>query len=118
MIRNKQMRAILRFTYSGILLTAIGAFAQAGSPTSAPDVSTIVSRMQTAMTGRNHDQAYTVTREYSLAPEDASKASKVVAEVNTIPAGKSDYSITEGSGQAEKVVRKILDRETEAINQH
>ena len=82
--------------------------------TSAPDVNTIVSRMQTAMAGRNHDRAYSVTREYRLVPEDASKASRVVAEVNAMPSGKKDYTITEGSGQAENVVKKVLDHETEA----
>lgn len=108
------MRAIFKLTSLGILLAAIGASAQ----TATPDVQTIVSRMQMAMAGRNHDRAYSVTREYTLAPEDASKASKVVAEVNTVPSGKSDYTITQGSGQAEKVVRKVLDHETDIQNQH
>lgn len=110
------MRAF-QITCLSILLSTISAFGQ-GLPTSTPDVNTIVSRMQTAMAGRNHDRAYSVTREYMLVPEDAAKSSKVVAEVNNIPSGKSDYSITSGSGQAEKVVRKVLDHETEAANQH
>ena len=106
------MRATL-FTILGVLLAGISALAQ----NSAPDVNTIVSRMQTAMAGRNHDRAYSVTREYTLAPEDASKASRVVAEINSVPEGKS-YTITQGSGQAEKVVRKVLDHETQTANDH
>lgn len=111
------MRASIQIICLGILLTAISAFGQ-GSPTSTPDVNTIVSRMQTAMAGRNHDRAYSVTREYTLVPEDATKSSKVVAEINSVPDGKSDYSITQGSGEAEKVVRKVLDHEVEIANRH
>ena len=107
------MRAFVRFVLSSILLTGIGL-----AQTSAPDVNTIVSRMQTAMAGRNHDRAYSVTREYTLAPEDPAKASKVVAEINTVPAGKKDYTITKGDGQAEKVVRKVLDHEVEPAEKH
>src|SRR5581483_12146868 len=107
------MRATF-ITILGVLLATISAIAQ----TSAPDVNSIVSRMRTAMAGRNHDRAYSVTREYTLAPEDASKATRVLAEINTVPEGKSDYTITEGSGQAEKIVRKVLDHETESTKQH
>jgi hypothetical protein len=115
------MRAIFRLTSWGILLTAIGAWAQTPNPrvkTSTLDLSTIVSRMQTAMAGRNHERAYSVTREYKLAPEDARKTARVVAEINTVPSGKKDYRITEGSGQAENIIRKVLDHEKEAANDH
>lgn len=107
------MRATVRLTLLGILLTGIG-FAQ----TNAPDVNTIVGRMQTAMAGRNHDRAFSVTREYTLAPEDPAKATKVIAEINSIPPGKKDYTITRGEGQAEKVVRKVLDHEVEPAEKH
>src|SRR3569833_413904 len=107
------MRATVRLTLLGILLTGIG-FAQ----TNAPDVNTIVGRMQTAMAGRNHARAFSVTREYTLAPEDPAKATKVIAEINSIPPGKKDYTITRGEGQAEKVVRKVLDHEVEPAEKH
>lgn len=107
------MRATV-LTILGVVLATISAIAQ----NSAPDVNAIVGRMQTAMADRNHDRAYSVTREYTLAPEDASKATRVVAEISTVPGGKREYTITEGSGQAEKVVRKVLDHETENANQH
>jgi len=104
--------------FLGFMLTLIGGSAQAsGAPTSAPDVDSIVSHMQTAMADRNHDHAYSVTREYQLTPDDPSKVSRVVAEVNVIPSGKKEYNITQGGGQAEKVVRKVLDHETEATAQ-
>jgi hypothetical protein len=104
------MRALIRWAISGTLLTAIGGFAQ----TSAPDVGTIVNRMQTATAGRNHDLAYSVTREYTLTPQNASQGSKVVAEVNTVASGKKDYTIKQGGGQAESIVRKVLDHETDS----
>ncbi|ABF40268.1 hypothetical protein Acid345_1266 [Candidatus Koribacter versatilis Ellin345] len=107
------MRAMIRASILTMLLTAVGM-----AQTSAPDVNTVVSRMQTAMGGRNHDRAYSVTREYRLVPEDPNKASRVVAEVNALPSGKKDYRITEGGGQAENVVRKVLDHETEVTNQN
>jgi outer membrane lipoprotein-sorting protein len=114
------MRARIQLIFLGVLLTAIGATAQSSgpnsAPTSAPAVDSIVSHMQTAMADRNHDRAYSVTREYKLTPEDPSKASRVVAQVNVVP-GKREYNITEGSGQAEKIVRKVLDHETEAASQ-
>lgn len=106
------MRALFRTVFMGMLLTGVG-FAQ----TSAPDVSTIVSHMQTAMAGRNHDLAYSVTREYTLAPEDPAKASKVVAEINSV-SGKKDYTITQGDGQAKNVVQKVLDHEVEPSEKH
>lgn len=108
------MRAIVRLSILGMLLTAVGVWAQ----TSAPDLNTIVNRMQTAMAGRNHDLAYSVTREYTLSPQNAAKSSRVVAQVNTLPSGKKDYAITEGGGQAENVVRKVLDHETEISASH
>ncbi len=105
------MRARVQLTFLGILLTAVGVWAET------PDVNAIVGRMQAAMQGRNQDRAYSVTREYRLASEDPGKTARVVAEVNTIPSGKKEYSITQGDGQAEKVVRKVLDHETESANQ-
>jgi hypothetical protein len=110
------MRAKVQIVLLGMLLTGIG-FAQT-SASGAPDVSTIVGRMQAAMAGRNHDRAYSVTREYTLAPEDAAKATKVIAEINSVPPGKKDYTITHGEGQAEKVVRKVLDHEVEPAEKH
>jgi hypothetical protein len=107
---GQAMRALIRLTISGILLTAIGGFAQ----TSAPDVNTIANRMQTATADRNHDLAYTVTREYMLTPQNSAQGSKVVAEVNTVASGKKDYTIKQGGGQAESIVRKVLDHETDS----
>ena len=111
------MRAIFRLTILGMLLTAIGASAQ-GVKTSTPDITTIVSRMQTEMADLNHDLAYSVTREYTLTPENARNSDRVVAQVNTVASGKKDYTITQGSGQAESVVRKVLDHEADASVGH
>lgn len=104
----------------GVVLTALGASAQAPAQSASqfPDLHAIVARMQAAMADRNRDRAYSVTREYTLVPEDASKAARVVAEVHSVPSGKKDYVITEGNGEAEKVVRKVLDHETESYDSH
>jgi hypothetical protein len=107
------MRATFQLTLLGILLTATGSIAQ----TSAVDLNIIVSRMQTASAGLNHDLAYSVTREYTLTPENATKSARVIAQVNSV-AGKKDYTITEGSGQAENIVRKVLDHEAEVARDH
>lgn len=112
------MRTLFHLGLVGILFTALGASAQSSRVSTTPDVSTIVNRMQAAMANRNQDRAYTVTREYKLAPEDASKVSRVVAQVNALPSGKKDYTIKEGSGQAENVVRKVLDHETAPAAEH
>ncbi len=104
------MRAFIRLTISGFLLTAISGFAQP----SEPDVNTIVNRMQSATADRNHDLAYSVTREYTLTPQNSAQGSKVVAQVNTVASGKKDYTIKQGSGQAESIVRRVLDHETDS----
>lgn len=105
-----KMRVKIPLTCLAVLLTTIGVWAES------PDINTIVGRMQAAMQNHNRDRAYSVTREYKLSADDPTKASRVIAEVNAVP-GKKEYSITEGDGQAEKVVRKVLDHETESSNQ-
>ncbi len=91
----------------------------AGQPASGEelDLASIVSRMAAAQQqNRDRTQAYTVTRQYQLkSGNNGNSDSTVVAEVSFMPPGKKEYEIREsvGSGRGEKVVRKVLDHETE-----
>lgn len=57
---------------------------------------------------------YSVTREYRLIKDDKAE-SQVTAEVNFVPPHRKDYLIQNavGSNQGSKVVKKILDHESE-----
>ncbi len=76
----------------------------------------IVTRMQQARAvERESGVAYTVKREYQLAPAGAAQpSSDVVAEVSVVPPADKQYVIvkSEGSERGEAIVRKILDHET------
>jgi len=64
---------------------------------------------------RSQSVAYTVTREYQLAPVGASKpSSDVVAEVSFVPPTEKQYTIVkaEGNDRGAGIVRRILDHET------
>jgi hypothetical protein len=87
-----------------------------GSSTGA-DIQAIVQRMTDAQV-ENHERvrAYTVVRQYTLkSGNNGNSDSQVVAEVSYLPPGKKEYEIREasGSGRGEKVVRRVLDHETE-----
>lgn len=89
--------------------TASVAFAQA-------PLQEIVSRVEQVQSdARNSIRPYSVTREYKLLKEGGQQDSKVVAEVNFVPPHKKDYQIqsTAGSGQGPKVVKKVLEHESE-----
>ena len=81
-----------------------------------PDLRSIVQSLGDA---RRRDSAllrpYRVTREYSVFRRDSKQpTSEVTAQIGFVPGGRSTYEITHASGNSrvEKIVRKILDRET------
>lgn len=85
---------------------------------SAPDLSTILDRMEQAEAAA-HAQvpAYSVTRAYKFFSSDSQKPnSEVVAKVNYQPPTQKTFDIEEqqGSGQGAKIVRKVLEHETES----
>lgn len=87
-------------------------------PTSAaPDLGTIVTNLEAAqLENRAAARAYVVTRDYQLFKEgDRQPRSTVIAEVSFVPPGTKEYEIRQasGSGQGEKVVRKVLNHEKE-----
>lgn len=79
-------------------------------------VDQIVARMaQARAANRNQSIAYTVTREYQLAPAGAPKpSSDVVAEVSFVPPAEKQYTIvkSEGNDRGTGIVRRLLDHET------
>ena len=80
-----------------------------------PDLNTILSRMEQAQAESHaHMSPYSVTREYKFFGEDQQHAkSQVLARVDFAPPNQKDYTIEQssGSGQGEKITRKVLDHE-------
>jgi len=82
-----------------------------------PDLSQIVSQMEAARARTLVTEPFLVTREYQMfRGDDAQPSSEVKAEINVVPPNEREYKIleTKGSGKGEKVVRKILDHETQS----
>ena len=80
-----------------------------------PDLNTILSRMEQAQ-AESHARmsAYSVTREYKFFGDDQQHAkSQVLAKVDFAPPNQKNYTIEQssGSGQGEKITRKVLDHE-------
>ncbi len=108
--------------FLGLSLAAVAA-AQSGNPvpqppaSAAPDLAAIVRNLEQAQVeNRSSARAYVVTRDYQLFKEgDQQPKSTVIAEVSFLPPGTKTYEIRQasGSGQGEKVVRKILNHEQE-----
>ncbi len=110
------------FGVNFFLLLAMGlAAAQNSSPApqplSSPGLQTIVDRLEHAQAeNRANFQPYSVTRDYQLfSSGQPLPKSTVIAEVTFLPPDSKHYEIrqTSGSGQGEKVVRKVLDHEKE-----
>jgi hypothetical protein len=104
----------MRSATLGLLVVALASLvcgAQSGTLT----LDQIVSRMQQARTAdRDRGVGYTVTREYQLAPQGATRPmSDVVAEVSYIPPGEKQYVIvkSEGRERGTAIVRRVLDHE-------
>ena len=107
------------------LALALSSLAAAQTGNSAPqpaasaalDLAAIVTRMEQAQAeNRATTRAYVVTRDYQLFKEgDRRPQSTVIAEVSFVPPGTKNYEIRQanGSGQGEKLVRKVLSHEQE-----
>jgi outer membrane lipoprotein-sorting protein len=80
-----------------------------------PDLNTILSHMEQAQTESHaHMSPYSVTREYKFFGDDRQHAkSQVLAKVDFAPPNEKNYTIQQasGSGQGEKITRKVLDHE-------
>ena len=99
-------------------LLVAGSLLPAFAAVSAPDLNTILDRMEQAEASV-HAQvpAYSVTRAYKFYGADSQKPnSEVVAKVNYQPPTQKTFAIEQqqGSGQGAKIVRKVLEHETES----
>lgn len=108
---------VLRFTYlvciSGLLTGLAGA--QASTPL--PDVNAIVGRMLTAQQkNRAHARPFTVKRGYLLLDKKEVTKAHMVATITVLPPDTKQFWIESSSGgMEEKVLRDILNRETEPL---
>jgi hypothetical protein len=80
-------------------------------------VKEIVSRMEAAqLASRNQGIAYQVTRKYVLSDDNPKTPDgQVTAQVEFLPPGEKVYTLgaSQGGDRVEKVVRKVLDHESE-----
>lgn len=83
-----------------------------------PELEMIVSRMEQAQTTlRTQQQAYTVIRDYQFFNgESLVPASQILVKIDFQPPSTKHFSIqkAQGSGQGEKIVRKVLEHEQAA----
>jgi len=104
-----------------IFLTAVASPSQVPSSTAeieSPGLNLIVQRLEDV---QHQDPAqsrpYQVTREYKVfRGDDNQPTSEVMAQINFIPPDSKTYKITQarGNSRGEKMVRELLDRETES----
>jgi hypothetical protein len=104
-----------------VFLVALAPAAQMPSSSAAiksPDLNLIVQRLEDAQ-HQNSAQAqqYEVTREYKVfRGDDKQPTSEIEAQINFVPPDLKTYKITQvrGNSRGEKMVREVLDRETES----
>ena len=94
--------------------------AQVGSPS--PDVDTILARMaQARAENRTHLRPYSVIRDYKLFGKEKQTAeANIIADVSFVPPDVKHYAIRQANGMrlAEKIVRQMLDHETEIVKDY
>lgn len=109
MQRNQQISV---FLFLLLFLATVPSLAQQAAT---PDLNTILSHMEQAQAESHaHMSPYSVIREYKFFGDDQQHAkSQVVAKVDFAPPNQKDYTIekSSGSGQGEKITRKVLDHE-------
>ena len=103
-----------------VFLATVGSWSQVPSPTpdiESPDLNAILQHLEDV---QHQDPAqsrpYEVTREYKVFHgDDKQTTSEVTAQINFVPPDMKTYKITQSRGNArgEKMVRDLLDRETE-----
>jgi outer membrane lipoprotein-sorting protein len=107
--RHQQISAVL---FLLLFLATVPSFAQQAAT---PDLNTILSHMEQAQAESHaHMSPYSVTREYKFFGDDHQHAkSQVLAKVDFAPPNEKNYTIEQssGSGQGEKITRKVLDHE-------
>ena len=104
-----------------VFLATLASSLQAPSPPAeikSPDLNLILQHLEEV---QHQDPAqsrpYEVTREYKVfRGYDTQPTSEVVAQINFVPPDMKTYKITQarGNSRGEKIVRELLDRETES----
>ncbi|MCU1297490.1 MAG: hypothetical protein JWO91_1768 [Acidobacteriaceae bacterium] len=104
-----------------VVLAALASSSQVPSSTAeikSPDLNPILQRLEDV---QHQDPArsrpYEVTREYKVfRGNDEQPTSEVMAQINFVPPDVKTYKITRarGNSRGEKIVRELLDRETES----
>jgi hypothetical protein len=99
----------------------MAASSQVPSPTAEtkpPDLSFILQRVEDVLhQDPAQSRSYEVTREYKVFHGyDTQPTSEVMAQINFVPPDTKTYKITQaqGNSRGEKIVRELLDRETES----
>jgi outer membrane lipoprotein-sorting protein len=107
--RNNQISVVL---FLFCFLATAATWAQQAA---APDLNTILVHIEQAQVESHaHMAPYSVTREYKFFGDDRQHAkSQVLAKVDFAPPNEKNYTIekSSGSGQGEKITRKVLDHE-------
>ena len=116
------MDARQRISSCFFLSIASTVWMQAQGSDAVPTVETIVARMaQARAENRTHLRPYRVTRAYSLFGREKQTAkAEVIADVTFVPPNLKQYQIQQsnGTGLGEKIVRQMLDRETDIVKDH
>lgn len=109
MHRNNQISVLI------FLLCFLATASTWAQQAATPDLNTILSRMEQAQAESHLRMSpYSVTREYKFFGDDQQHAkSQVLAKVDFAPPNQKNYTIekSSGSGQGEKITRKVLDHE-------
>lgn len=106
---------VLRIKYWGWLLCLMGAVACAQTNSVSADVNGIVSRMVAVQQeNKAHARPFTVKRDYLLLDKKEEPKAQVVANITVQPPDNKQFWIESSSGGAgERVLREILNKETE-----
>lgn len=103
-------------------LICLAVATSASSQAVPPSLDVVLARMtQARAANQSRLKPYVVTRLYVLAgKEEGNKKSEVTAEVSFVPPNSKTYNIkdTEGSGIGERIVRRMLDGETQIVKDY
>ncbi len=110
------MRARLANLGWVLLLAGTCAFAENGSH--APDLNTIVQRMQNAqLEDRANARAYTVRRDYQIFDKSQEPKAQIIASISFFPPDRKEAQIESShGGMGEKVLRDVIAHETETAS--
>ena len=104
------------------VLICLAVTVSASAQVAAPTLDMVLARMtQARAANQSRLKPYVVTRLYVLAgKEEDNKKSEVTAEVSFVPPNSKTYNIkdTEGSGIGERIVRRMLDGETQIVKDY